>query len=952
MIPILYDKTGKVKLGELVDIIDSGYVEEERNGIFELTIDYPVGYPLSDLIVEENMIEVKPNEEQGFQKFRIYDTKCFMKNIITVFARHESFDLANDHVENVKLENASCEYALNTLFRNSHFSTHYRGYSDIINAQNYIIDNVNILNAIAGKEGSIIDTYGTGAEILRDGTNIHVLNKRGHDNEVTIEFGKNLTDFVLERDLTDLETRVGGFAKYTPEGGKEIIIKSNWIDSPYIDYFAHPYINIEGRRDYSDKFKNGEIPTVEKLNKLCADEFNINKRDIPKSNYTIKFMPLSKCVGYEGIQDKISLCDTVRIIDKRFNVDTKAKVIKYKYDFVKERYESMELGEPRTTLGDVIGGSSGEQGPPGKNGQNGKDGAQGPPGQDGNVENMPDTLPNTPVLTPKVYGMGSVELSWTFENKLYYTYELYASRTKDFTPNIFDLIHAGQSSSFKFNGNPGETWYFKVCAINSHNNRTPFSNQVEVVLTKVEDMNNYFSEMAIGRAVVQSLSADYMEAGIIKAHWVELKGASVIDGNGKRTFDIDSFGRMTLMPSVFKMMIDGKEEDVVTESKLLATKKELSYTITEIGSPNIVSNSNFDANGHNWYIHAGATVDYNANSYLGNQYGKMVGITSNYGGGIFQNIKTIPGEKYTVSFYALAQNLQSLVTNIGIEGINVISLENEPGFKRWRFEFVATKETHTFVAYAIHPGTFFIGRIMINKGPLREYSSRQDEIYSKTVRLDGTGVNIESPNCRTKTNIDTNGMEVTDTKDNTSILSAKDGDVVAKGGHFKVTHPQNGEIVLWGRDVVINNGRALVGTGNVSEIGANKLYINYLNDFFKGVHIGGSVAISENLQVNNHDVITSKGFASTPFGFHIFSTGLILQWGTFSGFGDGDTTVYYATEFPNECVHFNPVFEGDRDTMFDVHAYDVNRINAKVITKFMYGFNDRSRMIKWYAIGY
>lgn len=952
MIPILYDKTGKVKLGELVDIIDSGYVEEERNGIFELTIDYPVGYPLSDLIIEENMIEVKPNEEQGFQKFRIYDTKRLMKNIITVFARHESFDLANDHVENVNLENASCEYALNTLFRNSHFSTHYRGYSDIINAQNYKIDNVNILNAIAGKEGSIIDTYGTGAEILRDGTNIHVLNKRGHDNGVTIEFGKNLTDFVLERDLTDLETRVGGFAKYTPEGGKETIIKSNWIDSPYIDNFAHPYINIDGRRDYSDKFKDGEIPTVEKLNKLCADEFKINKRDIPKSNYTIKFIPLSKCVGYEDTKDKISLCDTARIIDKRFNVDTKAKVIKYKYDFVKERYESMELGEPRTTLGDIIGGSSGEQGPPGKDGQNGKDGAQGPPGQDGNIENMPDTLPNTPVLTPKVYGMGSVELSWTFENKLYYTYELYASRTKDFTPNVFDLIHAGQSSSFKFNGNPGENWYFKVCAINSHNNRTPFSNQVEVVLTKVEDMNNYFSEMAIGKAVVQSLSADYMEAGIIKAHWVELKGASVIDGNGKRTFDIDSFGRITLMPSVFKMMIDGKEEGVVTESKLLATKNELSHTITEIGSPNIVSNSDFEADGHNWFIHAGATIDYNANSYLGNQYGKMVGITSNYGGGLFQKIKTIPGEKYTVSFYALAQNLQPLVTNIGIEGINVISLENEPGFKRWTFEFVATKEIHTFVAYAINPGTFFIGRIMINKGPLREYSSRQDEIYSKTVRLDGTGVNIESPNCSTKTNIDTNGMEVIDTKDNTSLLSAKDGDVVAKGGHFKVSHPENGEIILWGRDVVINGGRALVGTGNVSLLGANKLFINYNNDFFKGVHIGGSVSVEKNLQVDNHDVVTSKGFVNQPFGYQILSTGLILQWGTFSGFGDGDTLIHFAIEFPNACAHFNCTFEGDADTMFDVHGYNVSRNGANVVTKFMYGFNDRSRMVKWFAIGY
>lgn len=561
MIPILYDKTGKIKLGELVDIIDSGYVEEERNGIFELTIDYPVGYPLSDLIVEENMIETKSNEEQGLQKFRIYDTKRLMKNVISVFARHESFDLANDHVENVNLENASCEYALNTLFRNSHFSTHYRGYSDIINAQNYKIDNVNILNAIAGKEGSIIDTYGTGAEILRDGTNIHVLNKRGHDNEVTIEFGKNLTDFVLERDLTDLETRVGGFAKYTPEGGKETIVKSNWIDSSYIDNFAHPYISVEGRRDYSDKFKDGEIPTVEKLNKLCADEFKINKRDIPKSNYTIKFIPLSKCVGYEGIQDKISLCDTVRIIDKRFNVDTKAKVIKYKYDFIKERYKSMELGEPRTTLGDIIGGG-GTQGPPGKDGAPGKDGV------DGNIGDFPDSLPTTPILTANVKGWGSIDLSWTFEDKVYYTYELYASKNKDFIPNIFDLIHSGQSSSHLFQAKPGETWYFKVCAKNTHASRTEFSPQVTITTKKSDDFEEYFSTLGVGNLVANIFSADYMEAGIIKANWVEFKGASIVDGNGKRTFDVDSFGRVTIMPSVFRLLIDGQEQEVATQNSV------------------------------------------------------------------------------------------------------------------------------------------------------------------------------------------------------------------------------------------------------------------------------------------------------------------------------------------------------------------------------------------------
>ena len=578
----LYDKTGSKIIGQLDEILEEGcYVEEERNGIFELTFSYPNNNQFSDFLINENIIEVQANDIQGLQRFRIYDTKCFMANIITVFAKHISFDLVNDHVENVKLENASCEYALNTLFRKSHFSTHYRGYSDIINAQNFKIDNVNILNAIAGKEGSIIDTYGNGAEIIRDNTNIHVLNKRGHENDVSIEFGKNLTDFVLERDLTDLETRVGGFAKYTTEDNKEVIVKSNWIDSPYIDNFAHPYISIEGRRDYSDRFKEGEIPTVEKLDKLCIKEFKVNKRDIPKSNYTIKFIPLSKCLGYENsIQDKINLCDTVRIIDKRFNVDTKAKVIKYKYNFVKNRYESMELGEPRTNLGDVISGKEGVQGPPGK------DGKPGPPGKDADSESMPDTLPVTPIISTKVFGMGTVEISWTFENKMYYSYEVYASKNKSFKPNIFDLIYSGQASSFLFKAKPGETWYFRVCAINTHGNRTPFSEEVQVKLKKIEDMNNYFSEAAIGQAVIQSLTTDYMEAGIIKGHWIDARNLSVTDGNGVRTLDIDSFGNITLLPTKLKVLVDGKFENVSTKSEIIQLKDIISSKVSKTAFDN------------------------------------------------------------------------------------------------------------------------------------------------------------------------------------------------------------------------------------------------------------------------------------------------------------------------------------------------------------------------------
>ena len=55
------------------------------------------------------------------------------------------------------------------------------------------------------------------------------------------------------------------------------------------------------------------IPTVDKLKALAELEYKNNKVDMPKQNFKIEFIPLSKCVGYEGLEDNISLCDTVAI---------------------------------------------------------------------------------------------------------------------------------------------------------------------------------------------------------------------------------------------------------------------------------------------------------------------------------------------------------------------------------------------------------------------------------------------------------------------------------------------------------------------------------------------------------------------------------------------------------------------------------------------------------------
>ena len=578
MIPTLYDKTGNNKIGDLNDCIEC-LVEEERNGVFELTMIYPANDTFINSLERENIIVADANDYLKAQKFRIYNTRKLMANQIEVCARHISFDLRHDYVESVSITNQSCEYALNTIFRNSNFSSHFKGHSDIINAQDYKISAASCLEAIAGTRGSILDTYGTGAEILRDNTDIHVLNRRGRDNDVTIEYRKNLTGLEVEEDITDLVTRIMPYANYTDEDGEEIEVKGEFVDSPLLNNYAHPYIKYI---DYSEEFEDDEIPTASKLVSLAKKEYINNKVDIPKCNYKIEFIPLSKCAGYEGLEDRINLCDVVTVRDTRYNIDTQAKVIKVVFDVLRNRYDSMELGEPRTTLGDIIGGTGDgpTQGPPGP------PGPQGPAGADGSIGDFPETLPEVPNITAKVYGFANIEISWTFENKVYYSYELYASKTKGFVPNTFNLIFSGQASTYLYQAEPNETWYFRACALNTHGQRTEFSEEVEVSTVKISDLSNYVESAAIGDALIGELNLGRGWYGELRGNYIDAKQMSVTDGNGKRTLDIDSFGNVNL--DVTSLRINS--EDVSTSTQTSQTikdevdklKNEVNQQITEV----------------------------------------------------------------------------------------------------------------------------------------------------------------------------------------------------------------------------------------------------------------------------------------------------------------------------------------------------------------------------------
>lgn len=461
--------------GELPTCLEA-LVTEELNGVFELEITYPI-YSLNwDKLERGNIIVTNANDTLLNQKFRIYRRSKPLNGKLKVYANHITYDLYKDMIDSIDLKEKSCEYCLNYIFSNSQFSKHFRGHSDIVNVQNFKIGATKVLKAILGTKGSIIDTFGLGAEILKDNEDIYVLNNRGADNGVEIEYAKNLISFNDDIDDTDLITRIKPYARYN-DNGEEIIVQSNpkYIDSPLIDNYETPYTE---EIDFSEKFENDEKPTGEKLKALALEYFKNNKCDIVKQNYTIEFIPNGLIIG---------LGDTVTVTNKRYNTILKSKVIKTVYNVLTKKYKKIELGQSKSKLTNVIAttsttitnntGSSNNN-----NNNNGSNNGNNGSTTQGTIteKNFPTTIPeNAPILSAKVIN-NSIDLEWTYFDKIYYTYELHCDKNKGFTPSNSTLILSCNMNRYTHNPNTTDIIYYKVCAKNTHNTRTKYSNEVEI----------------------------------------------------------------------------------------------------------------------------------------------------------------------------------------------------------------------------------------------------------------------------------------------------------------------------------------------------------------------------------------------------------------------------------------------------------------------------------------
>lgn len=371
MRPILYEQNERIfdtnGMGVLHDSI-SAEVTEVRNAEFELELKYPVGGEWAKELTQNRYILVKPNDYDEPHAFRIYEVeKEVDSNQITVKAVTKTDELSGNVIKPLSIKSAIPSAAWEQLKRVAVDPIDYNFISDIQTAKDTNMDIRNVLNTIAGEEGSFIDTWG--GEIKRTNNTIFLYSKRGRDHVTTIRPRKNLKNVKVKSSMAGKFTRILPYAIFKPEGEGEAeqVIYGDIIKSPhYDDYFVKRIVPLDLSSEFNDSEspKEGEkkkTPTPAQVTSKAQSYFTSKNKDADKPDLSVEveMIPLQDSTEWDRriIQalEKIQLCDTVDVYVPKIDCDVTVKVRKIVYDALRERIikiEASSSGSGRASLAD------------------------------------------------------------------------------------------------------------------------------------------------------------------------------------------------------------------------------------------------------------------------------------------------------------------------------------------------------------------------------------------------------------------------------------------------------------------------------------------------------------------------------------------------------------------------------------------------------------------------
>lgn len=346
MIPILYKANEKSfttnGVGRLSDAI-SCIVIEERNGVYELEMEYPIdGIHFSD-IEEEMLIYAKPFDGGTNQIFRIYKIEKPINGKTTIYAEHISYLLNHEVVMPFKA--GSCTEAFVQIKTKAASAIPFTFWTDkSVTANMNVEQPIEIRSLLGGTSGSILDVYGTG-DYEFDNFTVRFHTNRGADNGVTLRYAKNITDLTGTMDIQGVYTGIVPYWKGADDN--LVTLSESVVWSGHQNNYAYTLSKVV---DFSSEWDNA--PTQAQLRARAQTYLSSNGGWNPNQNIKVSFIALWQTEEYKDIAvlERVKMCDTVTVVYDKLGVNVKMRVISTEYNVLLERYNSIELGDAKTNL--------------------------------------------------------------------------------------------------------------------------------------------------------------------------------------------------------------------------------------------------------------------------------------------------------------------------------------------------------------------------------------------------------------------------------------------------------------------------------------------------------------------------------------------------------------------------------------------------------------------------
>ena len=350
MIPILYkaDATNFASygIGALPDTI-SCEVTEERNGAYECVVKYPVTGMNYSEIKRERIIKAKPSDTGSPQAFRIYRVTTPINGIVKIYAQHISYDLAAIATPQWESTPITPQLAIEEVFDNALTPHRFTFQTDYTEAKAFAVSKPKSLRAVlGGEEGSVLSLWG--GEFEWDNFKVIHHQGRGHNNGVVIEYGKNLTKFEHDSDISDVYTDLLPYAVTEDEEGNETVITL----AEQILQIGKTTLSQRKTliKDFTDSFDIDAVITEDLLREKAQKYLENNPLGMETPTLTISFEALWKQPEYAAVLERVALCDTVTVRHSELGISEHVKVIKTVYDTLAEKYVSITLGSAKASL--------------------------------------------------------------------------------------------------------------------------------------------------------------------------------------------------------------------------------------------------------------------------------------------------------------------------------------------------------------------------------------------------------------------------------------------------------------------------------------------------------------------------------------------------------------------------------------------------------------------------